>query len=364
MRTRAYDEALAGSKTLIIGRKGSGKSAICLMLLNDLQTENRCSLITPDEISADEIRRFHLPGIPPEQSKLLIWRYVFAVQVAKFIVTAGQQAPTAGAVTDKLSSVRKFLLDNGEIEDLTFTERFWKVIERLKSAISVEAFGATVSVDTKVEAPSAGAKAHDQLDVIESHLNAAAAALGLTGGKKPFHLLVDQIEKVWSNDRESDSMVVGLLLAAKELHKRFDFVLCTVFLKTDIYEQLQFQDRDKLRGDEFHIDWDEDHLLELISARAQASLGFPIEDSDLWEGLFHGSVESQQCKKFLISRTLMRPRDIIQLCNACRDTARNNRHETIGEIDIKKALALYSNWKLNDLQNEWVRLLWNDGQRV
>src|ERR1039458_5900850 len=83
MRTRAYDEALAGSKTLIIGRKGSGKSAICLMLKNDLQAEDRCSLISPDEISTDEIRRFHLPGIPPEQSKLLIWRYVFAVQVAK-----------------------------------------------------------------------------------------------------------------------------------------------------------------------------------------------------------------------------------------------------------------------------------------
>lgn len=354
MRTRAFDEALAGSKTLIIGRKGSGKSAICLMLQNDLQSDDRCSLITPDEISADEIRRFHLPGIPPEQSKLLIWRYVFAVQVAKFLVTAGQKIQNkTSSVNEKLASVRKFLLDNGEIEDLTFTERFWKVIERLKGAISVEAFSVKVSVDGKVEAPSPGAKAHDQLDVVEAHLNGAAIALGLKGTSKPLHLLVDQIEKVWSNDRESDAMVVGLLLAAKELHKRFEFVVCTVFLWTDIYEQLQFQDRDKLRGDEFHIDWDEEHLLDLISARAQASLGSPISDEALWHGLFEGEVDSLACKHFLISRTLMRPRDIIQLCNACRDTARNSRHERIDEGDIKKALALYSNWKLNDLQNEW-----------
>ena len=312
MRTRAYDEALAGSKTLIIGRKGSGKSAICLMLKNDLQAEDRCSLISPDEISTDEIRRFHLPGIPPEQSKLLIWRYVFAVQVAKFIVTAGQKViAKSDSLSQKLSCLRKFLLDNGEIEDLSFTERFWKVIERLKSAISVEAFSVKVSVDAEVKAPSAGTKAHDQLDVVESHLNAAAVALGMSGTDKPFHLLVDQIEKVWSNDRESDSMVVGLLLAAKDLHKRFDFVICTVFLQTDIYEQLQFQDGDKLRGDEFHIDWDEDHLLDLISARAHASLGFPVSDDNLWGGLFEDSVESQPCKKFLVSRTLMRPRDII-----------------------------------------------------
>ena len=354
MRTRAYEEALSGSKSLIIGRKGSGKSAICLMLQNNLQADARCSLVTPDEISADEIRRFHLPGIPPEQSKLLIWRYVFAVQVAKFLVSAGQKkADKAPVLSERLACVRKFLLDNGEIEDLTFTERFWKIIERLKGAISVEAFSVKVSVDNKVEAPSPGTKVNDQLDVVEAHLNAAAAALGLVGTDHPFHVLVDQIERVWSNDRESDAMVVGLLLAAKDLHRHFDFVICTVFLRTDIYEQLQFPDRDKLRGDEFHIDWDEEHLTDLISARAQASLGCDIKNEELWGGLFQESVESQPCQRFLVSRTLMRPRDIIQLCNACRDTARNSRHDRISEGDIKKAIALYSNWKLNDLQNEW-----------
>ena len=93
MRTRAYEEALAGAKTLIIGRKGSGKSAICLMLRDALSPDSRCALVTPDEISADEIRRFQLPGIPLEQSKQLIWRYVFAVQVAKFILNRGQALP-------------------------------------------------------------------------------------------------------------------------------------------------------------------------------------------------------------------------------------------------------------------------------
>ncbi len=354
MPTRAYEEALAGAKTLIIGRKGSGKSAICLMLRNALSSGNLCALVTPDEISADEIRRFQLPGIPQEQSKQLIWRYVFAVQVAKFILAAGQKvADRPPELTEKLAAIRKFLLDNGEIEDLTFTEKFWKVIERLKGTISVEAFSVKVKVDGRVQPPSAGAKAHDQLDFLEAHLNAVALALGLSPEGRPFHVLVDQIEKVWSNDRESDSMVVGLMLAAKELQRRFGFALATVFLRTDIYERLQFQDRDKFRGDEFHIDWDEDHLLDLILTRAQASLGVTITASNLWARNFPVSVDSQDCRKFLISRTLMRPRDIIQLCNACRDTARNNRHRRIEESDVRKAMALYSNWKLSDLQNEW-----------
>lgn len=354
MRTRAYEEALAGAKTLIIGRKGSGKSAICLMLRNALLAESRCVLVTPDEISADEIRRFQLPGIPPEQSKQLIWRYVFAVQVAKFILAFGRShAAESPEASNSLSTIRKFLLDNAEIEDLTFTERFWKVIERLKGAISIEAFSVKLKVDSEVSPPSAGAKAHDQLDFLEAQLNSAASALGITTDGEPFHVLVDQIEKVWSNDRESDSMVVGLMLAAKELQRRFGFVVATVFLRTDIYERLEFQDRDKFRGDEFHIDWDEDRLLDLILTRAQASLGAAISAEDLWSNYFPGSVDSQDCQRFLVSRTLMRPRDIIQLCNACRDTARNNRHDRIEDSDVRKAMALYSNWKLSDLQNEW-----------
>jgi hypothetical protein len=139
MRTRAYDEALNGRKSLIIGRKGSGKSAICLMLRNTLSPDGLCALITPDEISADEIRRFHLPGIPAEQSKQLIWRYVFIVQIAKFILTeAKKRSAIPSPLLSELSDIRKFLQDNKEGEDLSLMDRFWKVIERLKGAISVE----------------------------------------------------------------------------------------------------------------------------------------------------------------------------------------------------------------------------------
>ena len=354
MRTKAYDEALAGTKPLVIGRKGSGKSAICLMLRNALSSENRCSLVTPDEISAEEIRRFHLPGIPQEQSKKLIWRYVFSIQVAKYILTAGKTAGDAERhAAGELNAIRRFLLDNGEVDELTFSERFWRIIERLKGSLSVEAFGVKIGAGVDIKAPSAGTRASDQLDLLETRLRSAAQKLVLTDESQSFHVLVDQVEKVWSNDRESDSMVVGLLLAAKEVRERFEFVKCTVFLRTDIYEQLSFQDRDKFRGDEFHIEWDESRLQELILARAQASLGFADPPDEFWAQIFPEAIEEKPCESFLVGHTLMRPRDIIQLCNACRDTARTNGHDSILELDVKQALSLYSNWKLSDLQNEW-----------
>lgn len=351
LRTRAYEAAFAGTKSLIIGRKGSGKSAICLTLFNALAVDARASLVSPDEISAEEIRRFQLPGIQPAQSKQLIWRYVFAIQIAKYLLSVARNAEAADdSVKHDASQLRKFLLDNLEVDDPSFVERFWKVVERLKGSVTLEAFG--IKMGAGIEHPSPGVRANDQLDVLERRIADLGKRLGLTEQDKPFHLLVDQIEKVWSNDVESDAMVVGLLQASKEVRSKLDWVRCTVFLRADIYEKLQFQDRDKFRGDEFHIDWDAKQLINLIEARAKAS-DSSIGENGLWLKVFPPEIDGNDLKVYIIGRTLMRPRDIIQLCNACRDAAATNGNGTIEKSDVKQALSLYSAWKLSDLQNEW-----------
>jgi GTPase SAR1 family protein len=87
LRTAAYDTARTSRKHLIIGRRGSGKSAICRTLVTDTDPSLVTALVTPDELSADEIRRFELQGIPPEMAKGLMWRYILTTQVAKHLVT-------------------------------------------------------------------------------------------------------------------------------------------------------------------------------------------------------------------------------------------------------------------------------------
>ena len=354
LRTHAYEEALTGRKTLIIGRKGSGKSAIALVLNENLKLTEQGSLLTPDEISADEIRRFHLPGIQLAHSKQLIWRYVFAVRYARFILRTAKRKRLTGRAETQIKEIRQFLIDNNEVEDLSVSERFWKIVERLRVSITVKAFNQEASISRDTEQAPQGLQVDAQLKAVEEALRRAAGTLRLNGPKSRFHILVDQIEKVWSDNQESDAMVVGLLQASKEATQRLGNVLCTVFLRTDIYEKLQFADRDKFRGDEFRIDWTKDSLAQLVYARAKASIGTALSEEYLWDVIFPRRIESQPIKDFLITRTLMRPRDIIQLCNACCDTAKVNGHNRITELDVKSALALFSGWKLNDLQNEWA----------
>ena len=96
LSTEAYEEALSGRKTLVIGRKGSGKSAICMRLSMGGVRRGATILVTPDDAAGSEIRRFELQGLTNETAKSIVWRYVFAVQIARYI-TAMQRPNTVAA---------------------------------------------------------------------------------------------------------------------------------------------------------------------------------------------------------------------------------------------------------------------------
>jgi hypothetical protein len=342
LETMAYEAALHGRHQLFIGRKGSGKSATALRLFEALGQEGRACLVTPDEISADEIRRFDLPGIPSMQAKCLLWRYIFAVQVARHMLALHRVQEPREPMAEDLKRVRQFLVDNSEVEDLTFAEKFWRTIERIKGSLKLEAFG--VKAEADIEGLSAGIRAETQVDVFVRAVSASSRTF--FSRARPFMVVVDQVERIWGNDRSSDLMVIGLLLA-RDL--KMDYVRPVFFLRTDIYELLQFDDRDKLRSEEFLISWNADRLVRLLERRCAASLG---TEGALW-ALFPKKILGVPTQQFLVSLTLMRPRDIIQLCNACRQSALTNEHDRITEKDVTQAVDIYSAWKVSDLINEW-----------
>ena len=257
----------------------------------------------------------------------------------------------------EVKALRKFLESNGESEDVAFREHFYQIIRRLKTSIALEAFGVKLSADLELEA-SEGTRADRTLEIIEDRVRAAIQALKCESTHEPLVIVIDQLENIWSNDQASDSVIVGLLIAMKRLTSGqaaggFPHVRCVVFLRTDIYDLLQFDEGDKLRGDEWRIDWNSARLLELVAVRAQASVGSNLTDKQLWAELFPPSVNGVRSSDYIVERTLMRPRDIIQLCNLCRDTAEKNGHDSIEDGDVSEASVQYSNWKLQDLAAEW-----------
>lgn len=119
--------------------------------------------------------------------------------------------------------------------------------------------------------------------------------LGCAGEHGPLLLMVDQLEQVWSAESDSNSMVIGLLLAAKHAASLYGgAVRFLLFLRADIYDSLSFGEGDKFRGDELRITWTEQALRDLALARARASVGAEMTAELLWGELFPAVVEGRR----------------------------------------------------------------------
>lgn len=358
----AYRGALSGRKMLIIGRKGSGKSAVCMQLMADGGRTHHSGkvLVTPDEAAGEEIRRFELQGLPPHSAKALIWRYVFAVHAARHIVTHAKDEH-GGHKLDSVKALGRFLKQNGESADGTpgagrLGERLAQWARGLQTSLSLEAFGVKASMDL-AQAPSEGARAARQLEIVEQGVARAFADLGCDGDvHAPLLLMVDQLEQVWSAEPDSNSMVIGLLLAAKHaagLYGRSARFL--LFLRADIYDSLSFGEGDKFHGDELRITWTEQCLRDLALARARASVGEELSEEQLWKELFPATVGGEETATYLFRHCLPRPRDAIQFLNACQETAwLQHERERITEADVEQAGRQFSAWKLKDLSSEYL----------
>jgi hypothetical protein len=167
-------------------------------------------------------------------------------------------------------------------------------------------------------------------------------------------LMVDQFEQVWSTDPASEALVIGLLLAGKNAVLSYGKALrCVFFLRSDIYDALRFGDADKFHSDEIRIDWTIDQLRELAVARASASLGRRITFAELWGQIFPRYVDGEKIEEYLFSRVLLRPRDVIQFLNQCRDAAFRKGNRCIAEDDVLEATLVFSRWKVLDLAKEY-----------
>ncbi|WUE45336.1 hypothetical protein OG545_20740 [Streptomyces europaeiscabiei] len=357
----AYRGALSGRKMLIIGRKGSGKSAICMQLMAAGDSGGHSGgkvLVTPDEAAGEEIRRFELQGLPGDSAKALIWRYVFAVHAARYLVDHAKGAHDGGHKADSVKALGRFLKQNGEAVggNGRLVERLAQGARGLQTSLSLEAFGVKAAVDL-AQSPSEGARAARQLEIVERGVARAFADLGCDGDDHaPLLLMVDQLEQVWSAEPDSNAMVIGMLLAAKHAASLYGrSVRFLLFLRADIYDSLSFGEGDKFHGDELRITWTEQALRDLALARARASVGAELSEELLWKELFPQTVGGEETASHLFRRCLPRPRDAIQFLNLCQEKAwLDHQRDRVTEADVEQAGRQFSEWKLKDLASEYL----------
>lgn len=351
LKTDLYERIKTDQCELVIGRKGAGKSATCLILKNAFEKEGmKVALLTPESLSQQKIQALRVDAVNKEELYLQTWKYILLVKISFEFLSLYEnlKIPTLHKQDRDLKVIYNFLKAQGEAEDdfRSSLSGLFKVF----SKISIDFAGFKSSIET-----NQAKKENDLMDSLARLELSLCRVLKLLNDEEIF-VLIDKVDEIWDDTEESKLMVSGLLRATHTLNDSLPNTKTMVFLRSDIFDVLKFHDIDKLNSLSERITWSESDLKQLIENRIRISIGLDSihPTQEVWEQVFDKNLKSQSSFKYIISRTLRRPRETIQFCNKALRIAQDSHHEKILSDDILSAEIQYSVEKIRDLASEFL----------
>lgn len=263
VRTGDFDRFLRPNTWLALGAKGTGKSAL-FELFTKYEASARTlagASLSNILISAgtgfgdlSEVATGDLQGLRDSVAGYdhdRLWRLYIAVKAGMaldktFDIPRGPLKDLLAAVGDR----RDFRI-GPLLKDL------WELaIGSSPSEVTISAGGANISLK--------GGKR--QLDVVTLLTDVDQA---LKTNKKVLWLLFDKIDEIWPADRaERKRALEGLMTASMSIRKTFPSIQPKILLRTDLWGELDFTNKDHLTDKRVELNWTSSQLTTLLTKRA------------------------------------------------------------------------------------------------
>lgn len=344
---------------LVLGRKGSGKTAIYKRLITE-RSPNVFSIgHTFDDYPWNHHDLQAEVGVPEERRFIHSWKYLILIGLAKILLNSDQSQPWSDDAADALGSLEDFVVDSYGSRDPDFRQLFSPEKElRFKGALKLSVFELQTervrvrNLPIHIQAVNAAMQ-----DAIVTALNPESS----------YYVCFDQLDLGFSSaDSTYAQRLIGLLIAARDLfvaaREKGKQLNPVIFLRDDIYQELQFEDKNKITENYTTLVlWSEEgagltlrRLMERRFAEVLTQDGATKHVS--WDQVFDEAKQmpSRQSKyKHICDRTFLRPRDIIKFCNEVLAAHKMSHEGPLFENDaVHGARDSYSNYLLNELDDE------------
>ncbi|CQJ20620.1 P-loop ATPase, Sll1717 family [Yersinia enterocolitica] len=361
LETDQYLKALRGEAHLVIGRKGSGKSAIFLQIRDRERDRNRSKNIVldlkPDGYKLIKFKERMLSFL--EEGTYLhtvtaFWEYVLLLEICYKIIEKDKKRYIHDHMLyEGYRSLSELYNVDGYDSEGDFLERMSVLMEKIYSEYEKLHKG-----ELQVRLTSA-----QVTELIHKHnvKQLRNQLISYMDNKGSLWLLFDNIDNGWptSGLEHGDLIIIRALIdATRKIEREFSRnnlnVKTAVFLRKDVYELLVRETSDRGKEASVLLDWtDPDLLRELIRLRIVVNgLDENIDFQTAWLKIFDSHYKGEETSQYLIDRSLMRPRFLLNLINHCKSFAINLNHETINSTDIEKGLHAYSSDLLKDIGYE------------
>ncbi len=354
LTTDAVDRIRNQEALLVLGRKGSGKTALVRHFAEgNGNTVSRSINLGgyPWNVHAQRIDR----GASDVEAYVSSWRYMIAVQLAWLTLSRAPQSSESSA-----QAIRQFLADNygpgsPQIDSVLRPSKL-----RLSSmSFEPQVFGCKLGA-IALNRGSADLKLGMELNALSDLMLSATIALAKKLSLPALMLHFDELDQGISTvTKERARMLAGLVLAARSVRQACRHspvpIRPVVYLRTDLWDELSFSDKNKISETlALRLEWNGDTLLDLVGTRLRAKLG----PSATWESITTPEAPRGSPSKwaFILGRTFLRPRDVIKFLNSSLQHARRRQEEPLllSNPDVINAREQYSAYLKAELDDEIV----------
>lgn len=331
-------------RTIIVGRRGTGKSALTITLKNYWQgTDNTHVItITPAEHQTISLRpQVELFGNTFSKIRAgtrLAWRYSLIMEAANALSKRYKFSNSDGFrfLEDRVSKWRSSGAD---------------VLER-HSATLRHAIDMNLSPEGRIgQLPITLDLKHveDALAVACQESHAAVV------------FLIDRLDEGYEPDDKGIGLVDGLVQATIDLKTRISGTKPVVFLRDNIFRAVQALDPDYSRNIEGHVlrlHWDEEALFTFATRRMRLAFNIePEANLRIWNRCAAGDLKGKDGFKRCLHLTLYRPRDVLSLLNEAFYLAGKDGQSEIVPAHLERAGRTISQNRLDDLRKEYESIL-------
>ena len=364
LETEQFRLTLAGELNIVLGRKGSGKTAIFLQARNKTRADRSNIVVDlqPEGYQLIKLKEFVIEKLSHGARKEFVasfWEYIIWLEIAYKLLEKDEQRVRYDSRLmpsyDRLNDAYKQRVEGSG----DFAERLVRLTERIVSRYESHGAGADSKLSSSkileiVYGSEIGSMRNEVLEYLKR--------------KGVVFFLFDNLDRFWTapSFTEADaSIIIGLVESLTDIQRRFrqadiDFYWA-IFLRSDVFEFVVKGMADYGKLSLSSIEWnDRELLLSMFKNRILAGFKGKISDwNKIWEAVSVQKVGEASTLDFLIESSLMRPRYLIRLFETARRRAITLGKNKIEEADYQVALDELGWQVLEDFDRELVDVVPN-----
>lgn len=343
------EEILQGSKYFVIGRKGSGKTAICQHIIDKKEPQIFAIKLSFKNFPFNILYKLSNDEYTHPNQYITIWKYLIYCKICGLMV---ENNSLPMDVHEKLSS----LFPQKSIESLSKEIGKWTAKD---FGIEVLGCGFNIGGDRN---PVREISWIDRVEILENFI------IENIDDESSYYVIFDELDEDYRDDYADKNYLVLLTSLFKAIHGIKDTfvpqekkVFPLVFLRDDIFNKITDSDKNKWNDNTITLNWNLEKIKKLIGYRLSKDFGSDIVDfKTLWHVLTvnhnikFGRNNSKHCPTFdyMALSTLLRPRDLVQFIKMCAVETLKRNQKKISNSTIKFADREFSNYFKGEFKDE------------